>query len=102
MKAFQLLGKQTSDQLRESDQRTRNRIPTRNLGYLHAVTGGVLSVCFVKDISKTGAHILLPRAACLPKQIMLRIAGEEAPMSGSVVWQAGTKCGLEFNDADCD
>jgi hypothetical protein len=101
MKAFHILGKQTPDQLREFDQRARNRIPVRDFAYLHAVTGGVLSVCLVKDKSKTGAHIILPRAACVPKQIMLRIAGKEAPMSASVVWQAGTKCGLEFNDAGC-
>ena len=101
MKAFHILGKKTSDQLRESDQRARNRIPTQNFAYLHAVTGGVLSVCLVKDISETGAQIDLPRVVRLSKQVMLRITAEETPMSAFVVWQAGTKCGLEFSDASC-
>ena len=99
MKAFQMLEEKTSDRPRESDLRSQNRIPARYYAYLHATTGAVLSECLVKDISETGARIMLPDAASLPKQIMLRVTGEATLMSASVVWQAGTKCGLEFNDA---
>lgn len=101
MKAFQILGIKTSDYERDSDQRSRNRIPARYYAYLHAATGAVVSECLVKDISETGARIILPKAASLPKNIMLRVTGEVTPMSASVVWQAGAKCGLEFNDAGC-
>jgi len=99
MRAFQILAKKTSDRPRESNLRSQNRIPARYYAYLHAATGAVLSECLVKDISESGARIILPEAANLPKQIMLRVTGEATPMSASVVWQAGTKCGLEFNDA---
>lgn len=99
MKVFQILTKMTSDRPRESDQRSQNRIPARYYAYLHAATGAVLSECLIKDISETGARIILPEAASLPKQILLRVTGEATPMRASVVWQAGTKCGLEFNDA---
>jgi hypothetical protein len=101
MKAFQELGKKISDQPRESDQRSQKRIPTRYYACLHAASGVVLSDCLVKDISETGACIILPRAASLPKQVLLRITGEATPMSAFVVWQTGTKCGLEFDDAAC-
>ncbi len=99
MKVFQKLIKKTSDRLREPNQRSRNRIPARCYAYLHAATGALLSECLVKDISETGARIILPKSANLPKQIMLRVTGEATPISAAVVWQAGTKCGLEFNDA---
>ncbi len=99
MKVFQLPRKSTSDRLRKSNQRSRNRIPARYHAYLHAATGAVISDCLVKDISETGARIILPEAARLPKQIMLRVTGEATPMRASVVWQAGAKCGLEFRDA---
>jgi hypothetical protein len=101
MKAFQILGKKISDQPRELDQRSQNRIPARYHAYLHAATGAVISDCLVKDISETGARIILPEAARLPKQIMLRVTGEATPMNAFVVWQAGTKCGLEFIETDC-
>ena len=101
MKVFQKLRKKTSDGSRQFDQRSRNRIPARYYAYLHAATGAVLSECLVKDISETGARIILPEAASLPKQIILRVTGEATAMAASVVWQAGTTCGLEFSDAGC-
>ena len=101
MKAFQILGKMISDRSRKSYQRSQNRIPARYHAYLHAATGAVLSECLVKDISETGARIILPQEASLPKQLMLRVTGETTPLRASVVWQAGAKCGLEFNDAGC-
>ena len=97
MAAFQMPENKTSDRRRGSDRRFQNRFPARSYAYLHAATGAVLSECLVKDISEIGARIILPTAARLPKQIMFRITGEVTPMSASVVWQAGTKCGLEFN-----
>ena len=100
MKAFQIPGQKASTQLRESEKRARNRLPAHNYAYLHAPTGAVFSECLVKDISETGACIILPMAANLPKQIMLRIIGEATPLSASVIWQVDTKCGLEFNDTD--
>ena len=99
MKAFQILAKKTSDPPRESNLRSQNRIPARYYAYLHAATGAVLSECLIKDISETGARIILPMATSLPKKIMLRVTGEATPMSASVIWQTGSKCGLEFNDA---
>ena len=98
---FQLPKKSTSDRPQESNQRSRNRIPARYHAYLHAETGAVISDCLVKDISETGARIILPEAARLPKQIILRVTGEATPMNAFVVWQAGTKCGLEFIETDC-
>ena len=101
MKSFEILGRMTSDRPLESDKRSQNRIPARYYAYLHAATGAVLSECLVKDISESGARIILPKATSLPKRIMLRVTGEVTPMCASVVWQADTKCGLEFNDAGC-
>lgn len=98
MKPFKILT-QTISNHRESDQRTQNRIPARYYAYLHAATGAVLSECLVKDISEAGARIVLPMAADLPKDIMLRVTGETIPISASVVWQTGTKCGLRFYDS---
>ena len=97
MKAIQITKKRTSDWPRESDRRSQIRIPARNYAYLRAATGAALSECLVKNISEAGACIILPIAASLPRQIMLRVIGEETLMNASVVWQAGTKCGLEFN-----
>jgi hypothetical protein len=99
MKAFEILGKMATHQSLKFDRRLQMRVPARYYAYLHAATGAVLSECLVKDISETGARIILPMAVNLPKQIMLRITGEVTPMSASVVWQMGTKCGLEFDDA---
>ena len=99
MMLLKFLRRTITNRLRKSDQRSQPRVPARYYAYLHAATGGMLSECLVKDISETGARIILPEAANLPKQIMLRVTGEATPMSASVVWQAGTKCGLEFNDA---
>lgn len=59
----------------------------------------MLSECLVKDISESGARIILPEEASLPKQLLLCVTGEATPMSAALVWQAGTKCGLEFSDA---
>lgn len=101
MKTFQKLRKRNVYRLRIAEQRVRNRIPARNYAYLHTAIGTVLSECLIKDISETGARIILPRAARLPKQVLLRITGEVTPMSAFVVWQTGTKCGLEFDDAAC-
>ena len=101
MAAFQIPENKTSDRRRESDRRFQNRFPARSYAYLHAATGAVLSECLVKDISEIGARIILPTAARLPKQIMFRITGEVTPMSASVVWQAGTKCDLKFNESSC-
>ena len=97
MKAFQITEKRTSDWPRESDRRSQIRIPALRYAYLRAATGAALSECLVKNISVAGASIILPKAASLPWQIILRVIGEETPMSASVVWQAGTRCGLEFN-----
>lgn len=97
--AFRKLGQKSSDQLQESNQRSQIRVPARYYAYLHAATGAVLSECLIKDISESGARIILPMAASLPKKLMLRVTGEAAPMSASVIWQTGTKCGLEFDDA---
>ena len=99
MKAFKTMGRIASERSQESNQRSQRRIPARYYAYLHAVTGAVLSECLVKDISETGARIILPKAASLPKKIMLRVTGEATPMCASVVWQKDTKCGLEFNDS---
>ena len=99
MKPLQFLRQKISRRSRESDQRSQNRVPARYYAYLHAATGAVLSECLVKDISETGARIILPMTASLPKRIMLRVTGEATPMTASVVWQAGTKCGLEFKEA---
>ncbi len=98
MKLFQKLIKKATDRLPEPNQRSQSRIPSRYYGYLHAVTGALLSDCLVKDISETGARLILPKAANLPKQILLRVTGEVTPISASVVWQTGTKCGLEFHE----
>ena len=97
MAEFPIRKKKTFDWPQESDRRSQIRIPASNYAYLHAETGAVLSQCLVKDISVIGAGIILQKAASLPKQIMLRVTGEETPMRASVVWRAGTKCGLEFN-----
>ena len=99
MKRFQIPGMKTSDWSPESEQRAQNRIPARYYACLHAATGAVLSEFLVKDISESGARIILPKAISLPKQIELRTTGQATPMSASVVWQAGTKCGIEFNGA---
>lgn len=99
MKPIQILRQKISNRLRKSDQRSQNRVPARYYAYLHAATGAVVSECLVKDISEAGARIILPMSASLPKKIMLRVTGEAMPMSASVIWQAGTKCGLEFRDA---
>ena len=101
MNVFQFLGKKTADQLLEQKQRASNRIPCRNYACVHAATGAVFSDCLVKDISETGARIILPRAIRLPKQVTLRLTGKATPMGASVVWQAGTKCGLKFNESSC-
>ena len=82
-----------------SEQRSQIRVPARYYAYLHGAKGAALSECLVKDISEAGARIVLPMATELPKKIMLRITGEMIPMRASVIWQAGAKCGLEFNDA---
>ena len=101
MKAFRVPVKKNADRRCVGQRRAVNRIPTRNYAYLQNATGGVLSECLVKDISETGARIILPKMVSLPKRIILRITGEAIPMNASVVWQAGTKCGLEFNDVGC-
>ena len=100
MTPFQILGQETSNPPPESNLRSQIRVPARYYAYLHAATGAVLSECLVKDISETGARIILPMATSLPKKIMLRVTGEATPMSASVIWQTGSKCGLEFNDAE--
>ncbi len=94
-----MLGKLTSRRHSQSDQRSRNRIPSRYYAHLHSTTGTELSDCLIKDISEAGARIVLPKQASLPKLIMLRVTGETAPMDASVVWQVGAKCGLKFDDA---
>ena len=81
------------------EMRGQNRIPARYYGYLHAATGTVLSECLIKDISETGARIVLPKAANLPNRIRLHITGEVTPLPASVIWQAGTKCGLAFDES---
>ena len=102
MDPFQILRKKTPDQLRKPDQRSNVRVPARYFAHLHAATGAVLSEFLVKDLSQTGARIVLPKANCnLPRQIMLRVTGEATPLTASVIWQAGAKCGLKFNDASC-
>ncbi len=102
MVPFQMMRKKTPDRLRKPDQRSNVRIPARYYAHLHAATGAVLSECLVKDLSQTGARIILPKANCsLPRQIMLRVTGEATPFTASVIWQVGAKCGLKFNDAGC-
>jgi len=101
MAAFQILENKTSDRPREFDRRSQNRFPARYYACLHGATGAVLSECLVKDISEIGAGIILPKASSLPQQIMLRVTGKATPYSALVIWQAGTKCGLQFNDAGC-
>ena len=99
---FQILRKKAPDRLRKPDQRSNVRVPARYYAHLHAATGAVLSECLVKDLSQTGARIILPKAdSNLPRQIMLRVTGEATPLTASVIWQAGAKCGLKFNDAGC-
>ena len=100
MNPFQILRRKPPDRLQEPEQRSNVRVPSRYYAYLHAATGAVLSECLVKDLSQTGARIILPKAnSSLPRQIMLRVSGEATPFLASVIWQAGTKCGLKFNDA---
>ena len=98
MMLLKFLRRTITNRLRKSDQRSQPRVPARYYAYLHA-TGGMLSECLVKDISESGARIVMPMTTGLPKQILLRVTGEAMPMSASVIWQMGTKCGLEFRDA---
>lgn len=102
MKAFQKLQKNNLYRLRIAEQRARNRLPARNYAYLQSAQGAVFSECLVNDISDTGARIILPRAVKLPEYVMLRISGETTPVSASVAWQTGTKCGLQFNNGLTD
>jgi hypothetical protein len=100
MGPLQLLRKKPPDRPPKPDQRSHVRVPSRYYAYLHAATGAVLSECLVKDLSQTGARIILPKAdRSLPPQIMLRVTGEATPFMASVIWQAGGKCGLKFTDA---
>ena len=102
MGPFQILRKKTPDRLRQPDQRSNVRVPARYYAHLHAATGAAISECLVKDLSQAGARIVLPKANNnLPGQIMLRVTGEATPLTASVIWQAGTKCGLKFSDAGC-
>lgn len=100
MKALHTLVKLTTGQSAVGDQRSLKRVPSRYYACLQAVTGAVVSDCLIKDISEAGARIVLPDESSLPKRLILRVTGEVTPLVASVVWQAGTKCGLEFDDSD--
>lgn len=85
---------QIESQLR-SDRRQHNRVNCNLSAKVHIGTVGVYK-CIVKDISKTGARILLPSGSWEPVSFGLEITGIETKIPVKKIWSCNGMIGLAF------
>ncbi len=75
--------------------REEERRPVYKFG-IALTSGGDERRCVVRDISETGAKIVLEGAIALPREFRLVIDGYRAPTTAALVWQKDNEAGITF------
>ncbi len=76
----------------------RRAMPRRswNVPAKICLNGTFLAVCVVKDISCTGARLLLDAEAMNLKEFHILLPGFKVPVKAETVWENGTLRGVRF------
>ncbi len=79
----------------DKKKRAKDRTPTFKAG--RVVFGGCSEApCVIKDLTDSGARIVLEGEASLPPQVTLVIATTGSRRVASVIWQVDREAGLSF------
>lgn len=76
-------------------KRAKDRPPTFKTGRV-IFSGRSEAPCVIKDLTDSGARIVLEGEAALPPQVTLVIATTGTRKEASVIWQADREVGLSF------
>jgi hypothetical protein len=79
----------------DKKKRAKDRTPTFKAGRV-VFSGRSEAPCVIKDLSDSGARIVLEGEASLPPQVTLVIATTGSRKEASVVWQVDREVGLSF------
>jgi hypothetical protein len=79
------------------EKRSNTRQPALMKGQIVVPNGAPVS-CSVRDVSRHGAKIGLPKEWVMPKIFWLRIVGEPGLRHCTVLWRNGQYIGVIFSD----
>jgi hypothetical protein len=78
------------------DQRKHERVAWNRLGEVSSLTGHSICGCFVKDISASGARLVVPTLEVVPDFFRLDYGVEGLTPKCRVRWRNGNEIGVQF------